>query len=155
MNLNFFRFTFHFLLQPLCLSQLIMNPGFQSNIPGFWDTHSYQMTNLNEAQDHYRPGQLFLRQRTPHKTFPPVTAVLAPFHPLQPAQAGCSGTGERKSQRDERKCAKSAKAPWKEQEGGDALFRESMKKLQDQGDKISCVLEPMEKKSSAAAPAHG
>ena len=30
-----------------------------------------------------------------------------------------------------------------------------MKKLQDQGDKISGVLESMEKKSSAAAPAHG
>ena len=51
---------------------------------------------------------------------------------------------ERKSQRDERKRAKSAKAPRKEQEEGDALLCERMNKLQDQGDKISGVLESME-----------
>ena len=50
---------------------------------------------------------------------------------------------ERKSQRDKRKRAKGAKAPRKEQEEGDTLFRESMKKLQEQGDKISGVLESM------------
>ena len=52
---------------------------------------------------------------------------------------------ERKSQRDKRKRAKGAKAPRKEQEEGDTLFRESMKKLQEQGDKISGVLESMER----------
>ena len=50
------------------------------------------MTNLNEAQTCYRPGQFFLRQQIPQNTFPPATAVLAPFQLLQPAQAGCSGT---------------------------------------------------------------
>ena len=67
-----------------------MNPGFRNNFPGFWDIHSDQMMNPNEAQDRYRPGQLFLRQQIPQNTFPPATAVLAPFQPLQPAQAGCS-----------------------------------------------------------------
>ena len=38
---------------------------------------------------------------------------------------------ERKSQRDKRKRAKGAKAPRKEQEEGDTLFHESMKKLQE------------------------
>ena len=52
---------------------------------------------------------------------------------------------ERKSQRDKRKRAKGAKAPRKEQEEGDTLFRESMKKLQEQGDKISGLLESMER----------
>ena len=52
---------------------------------------------------------------------------------------------ERKSQHDKRKRAKGAKAPRKEQEEGDTLFRESMKKLQEQGDKISGVLESMER----------
>ena len=52
---------------------------------------------------------------------------------------------ERKSQRDERKRTKGAKAPRKEQEGGNTLFCKSMKKLQDQGDKISGVLESMER----------
>ena len=52
---------------------------------------------------------------------------------------------ERKSQRDKRKHAKGAKAPRKEQEEGDTLFRESMKKLQEQGDKISGLLESMER----------
>ena len=47
---------------------------------------------------------------------------------------------ERKSQR-----AKGAKAPHKEREEGDTLFRESMRKLQEQGDKISGVLESMER----------
>ena len=52
---------------------------------------------------------------------------------------------ERKNQGDERKRAKSAKAPRIEQEEDDGLFRESMKNLQDQGDKIYGVLESMEK----------
>ena len=69
-----------------------MNPGFRNNFPGFWDIHSDQMMNPNEAQDRYRPGQLFLRQQILQNTFPPAMAVLVPFQPLQPAQAGCSGT---------------------------------------------------------------
>ena len=32
---------------------------FENNFPGFWDIHSNQMMNPNEAQDRYRPGQLF------------------------------------------------------------------------------------------------
>ena len=63
-----------------------------NNFPGFWDIHSDQMRNPNEAQDCYRPGQLFLRQQIPQNTFPPAMAVLAPFQPLQLAQAGYSGT---------------------------------------------------------------
>ena len=31
----------------------------------FWDIHSDQTMNLNEVQDRYRPGQLFLRQQIP------------------------------------------------------------------------------------------
>ena len=53
------------------------------------------MMNPNEAQDRYRLGQLFLRQQIAQNTFPPATAVLVsfqPLQPLQPAQAGCSGT---------------------------------------------------------------
>ena len=69
-----------------------MNTGFRNNFPDFWDIHSDQMMNPNEAQDRYRPGQLFVRQQIPQNTFPLATAVLAPFQPLQPAQAGCSGT---------------------------------------------------------------
>ena len=68
---------------------------FETIFTGFWDIHSDQMMNPNEAQDRCRPGQLFLRQHIPQNTFPPATAVLAPFQPLQPpqpAQAGCSGT---------------------------------------------------------------
>ena len=61
------------------------------------------------------------------------------------AAFGLKRKKERKSQRDERKRAKGAKAPRKEQEEGDTLFRESMKKLQEQGDKISGVLESMER----------
>ena len=59
------------------------------------------------------------------------------------AAFGLKRKKERKSQCDKRKRAKGAKAPRKEQEG-DTLFRESMKKLQEQGDKISGVLESME-----------
>ena len=69
-----------------------MNPAFRNNFSGFWDIHSDQMMNPNEAQDCYRPGQLFLRQQIPQNTFPPATAALAPFQPLQPAQAGYTGT---------------------------------------------------------------
>ena len=61
------------------------------------------------------------------------------------AAFGLKRKKERKSQRDKRKCAKGAKAPRKEQEEGDTLFRKSMKKLQEQGDKISGVLESMER----------
>ena len=61
------------------------------------------------------------------------------------AAFGLKRKKERKSQRDEKKCAKGAKAPRKEQEKGDTLFRKSMKKLQEQGDKISGVLESMER----------
>ena len=61
------------------------------------------------------------------------------------AAFGLKRKKERKNQRDERKRAKGAKAPRKEQEEGDTLFRESMKKLQEQGDKISGVLESMER----------
>ena len=61
------------------------------------------------------------------------------------AAFGLKRKKERKSQRDERKRAKSAKAPRKEQEEGDTFFLESMEKLQEQGDKISGVLESMEK----------
>ena len=61
------------------------------------------------------------------------------------AAFGLKRKKERKSQRDERKRAKGAKAPRKEQEEGDTLFCESMKKLQEQGDKISGVLESMER----------
>ena len=56
------------------------------------------------------------------------------------AAFGLKRKKERKSLREERKRAKSAKAPRREQEG-DALFCESMKKQQEQGDKFSGVLE--------------
>lgn len=69
-----------------------MNPRFLNNFPSFWDIHSDQMMNPNEAQERYRPGQLLLKQQILQNTFPPATAVLAPLQPLQPAQAGCSGT---------------------------------------------------------------
>jgi len=36
-----------------------MNPGFRNNFPGFWDIHSDQMINPNEAQDRYMSGQLY------------------------------------------------------------------------------------------------
>ena len=48
-----------------------MNPGFRNNFSGFWDIHSDQMMHPNEAQDRYRPGQLFLRQQIQQNTFPP------------------------------------------------------------------------------------
>lgn len=65
------------------------------------------------------------------------------------AAFGLKRRKERKRQRDKRKRTESAEAQRKEQEEGDALFCESMKKLREQGDKISGVLE-----SSTAAPAH-
>ena len=61
------------------------------------------------------------------------------------AAFGLNRKKERKSQHDERKRAKDAKAPRKEQEEGNTLFRESMKKLQEQGGKISGLLESMER----------
>lgn len=61
------------------------------------------------------------------------------------AAFGLKQKKERKSQRDERKRSKGAKAPCKEQEEDDTLSRESMK-LQEQGDKISGVLESMGRK---------
>ncbi|KAL9969657.1 hypothetical protein ACROYT_G021895 [Oculina patagonica] len=59
---------------------------------------------------------------------------------------GLNKKRERKSQRrDERKRAKTAKATRKERDEDDDLFRESMEKLQAQGDKLTNVLEAMEK----------
>ena len=52
---------------------------------------------------------------------------------------------ERKKQRDERKRTKTGKAPRKEQEEDDTIFWEGMQKLQEQGDRITGVLESMEK----------
>ena len=91
-TLIFVRFTtLHFLFQPLhhLRSRVIMNPGFRNTFPVFWDIHSDQMMNPNETQDRYRPGQLLLRQQIPHNTFPPATAALASFQPLQPALYHC------------------------------------------------------------------
>lgn len=53
---------------------------------------------------------------------------------------------ERKSQRrDERKRAKTAKPSWKGRDDDDRVFRESMEKLQAQGDRLTNALEAMEK----------
>lgn len=59
---------------------------------------------------------------------------------------GLNKMRERKSKRrDGRKRAKAAKAARKERDEDDDLFRESMEKLQAQGDKLTNVLEAMEK----------
>ena len=74
-----------------------MNPSY----PFYFNTDPDQ-TNLNEAQDRYRPGQLFWRrnqsenhQQIAENTFAATSTVLAPFQPqLQPmfTQAGFSGS---------------------------------------------------------------
>ena len=61
------------------------------------------------------------------------------------AAFGLKRRGERKNQCDERKRTKTGKAPRKEQEEDDTIFREGMQKLQEQGDRITGVLESMEK----------
>ncbi|KAL9977490.1 hypothetical protein ACROYT_G014898 [Oculina patagonica] len=59
---------------------------------------------------------------------------------------GLNKKRERKSQhRDERKRAKTEKATRKKRDEDDDLFRESMETLQAQGDKLTKVLEAMEK----------
>ena len=59
---------------------------------------------------------------------------------------------ERKSkQRDERKCAKTSKAPRKEHEDEEsALSHETVETLQSQGEKLTGALEAMVKKPNAA-----
>ena len=61
------------------------------------------------------------------------------------AAFGLKRRRERKNQRNERKRTKTGKAPRKEQEEDDTIFREGMQKLQGQGDRITGVLESMEK----------
>ena len=61
------------------------------------------------------------------------------------AAFGLKRRRERKTQRDESKCTKTGKAPRKEHEEDDTIFREGVQKLQEQGDRITGVLESMEK----------
>ena len=61
------------------------------------------------------------------------------------AAFGLKQRRERKNQRDERKRTKTGKAPRKEQEEDNTIFREGMQKLQEQGDRITGMLESMEK----------
>ena len=78
-------------------SHIIVNPSYP-----FYFNIDPDQTNLNEAQDRYRPGQLFWRrnqsenhQQIAENTFAATSTVLAPFQPqLQPmfAQAGFSGS---------------------------------------------------------------
>ena len=59
-NLIFFASHFTFRCDIVSYrSRQIMNPGFRNNFPGFWDIHSDQMINPNEAQDRYMSGQLY------------------------------------------------------------------------------------------------
>jgi len=66
------------------------------------------------------------------------------FEDLSPRLA-LNEEGKEKNQREERKRTKTGKAPRKEQGEDDTIFREGMQKLQEQGDRITGVLESMEK----------